>query len=159
MDAAVRIERGGLGDGPALAALRWAWAQERAGGGTTVFDGFEVFAATFRQWLEAAGGHFPVLARLGDAPIGMAWLAVVDRVPDVDRPVRQASLVQTIVVLAEHRNRGVGAGLLREVVAQARECGLDHLEVHPSERSLPFYRRMGFGGAGASLRLRLGSRL
>ena len=31
MDAAVRIERGGAGDGPALAALRRARARERGG--------------------------------------------------------------------------------------------------------------------------------
>ena len=51
MDAAVRIERGGVGDGPALAALRWARAQERSDGGTTGVHRFEAFAAVPRMML------------------------------------------------------------------------------------------------------------
>jgi GNAT superfamily N-acetyltransferase len=151
----VRIRRGGVGDVRALAALRWSWARER--GSAPTDEGFDAFAASFGRWLRGAAGHHPVLGLCGEDAIGMGWLAVVERVPDVDRPVRQAGLVQSTVVLPEHRARGIGARIVAEIVDHARELDLDYLEVHPSERSYPFYRRLGFGGDGPTLRLPLRS--
>lgn len=136
----------------ALAGLRWAWAGERGPRETLYAD----FAPAFAAWFgRAAGSHTAVLARRGTAPLGMGWLAAVERVPDVDRPVRRSGLVQTVYVGPAHRCAGVGQVIIQVVLDQARRLELEYVEVHPSARSFPFYRRLGFEGRGATLRLRL----
>ena len=44
---------------------------------------------------------------------------------------------------------------MRELIEGARKEGLDYLVVHPSPRSFPFYRRLGFTGEGILLSLDL----
>jgi len=49
--------------------------------------------------------------------------------------------------LPEHRDRGVGSALLKAVMNHARLCGAVRIVLSPSERSVPFYQRAGFGPA------------
>ena len=136
----------------ALAGLRRDWARER-GQDTTAPA---AFVAAFVAWTErTAGAHTAFLARRADVPVGMGWLAVVERVPDVDRPVRRSGLVQSVFVLPAQRDRGLGEVLVTALLDHARRQDLDYVEVHPSERSFPFYRRLGFENGGGTLRLRL----
>jgi GNAT superfamily N-acetyltransferase len=53
--------------------------------------------------------------------------------------------------LAEYRNQGIGRHLLGAVLGHARQHGFARVVLSPSERSVPFYRRAGFGPAGALL--------
>ncbi len=158
-DVRVVVARPGA-DSAALAGLRWAWAFEKGdvGGDPGVPD--PGFVAEFARWVAAnASSHTGFLAYDavgGDGrAVGMAWLAAVERVPDVTRPVRRNGFVQTAYVLPERRDAGVGAALLAALVERARVLGLEYLLVSPSERSVPFYRRLGFDGDHRlSLRLR-----
>ncbi|MFD4640593.1 GNAT family N-acetyltransferase [Lentzea sp. NPDC058436] len=50
-------------------------------------------------------------------------------------------------MLAAHRNRGVGTTLLDTAVAHARDRGCARIVLSPSERSVSFYERAGFGPA------------
>jgi GNAT superfamily N-acetyltransferase len=149
----IAVRRAGRADGPALAALRWAWAGER---GVAAHGSFDRFAVDFARWLRSRGaGHRPVIAVRGAEPVGMGWLAVVERVPDVDRPERRAGLVQTVFVRAADRGDGVGAKIVSEILRMASSGSLDYLEVHPSPASFSFYRRLGFQGSDQTLRLDL----
>lgn len=143
-------------DSAALAALRWAWAVEK---GEVAGERGSVdpeFAERFALWVAAnARTHAAFLAGRVDGtggnggtgdPVGMAWLVTVERVPDVTRPVRRAGLVQSVFVLPEHRDAGIGGLLLAALLDTARGRSLDYLLVSPSARSVPFYRRLGFAG-------------
>jgi GNAT superfamily N-acetyltransferase len=148
----VRVRRAGGADAAALADLRWAWACERA----SPQRSYQEFVADFSAWVTGATtSHVPFLAEGPAGPVGMAWLAVVHRVPDVDRPVRQAGLVQSVYVQPDHRNVRIGHRLVESVVDHARSLGLDYLEVHPTVRSLPFYERLAFTATARTLRRRL----
>jgi GNAT superfamily N-acetyltransferase len=68
---------------------------------------------------------------------------------------RLAGHLQSVYVLPEHRNAGVGAALVAAALDAARARGFDYVIVHPSERSFPLYRRAGFGPTGAVLRIDL----
>jgi len=50
-------------------------------------------------------------------------------------------------VLPEHRDGGIGAALVDALVTHARELGCVRIVLSPSDRSVPFYQRAGFGPA------------
>jgi GNAT superfamily N-acetyltransferase len=119
--------------------LRVAWGREW---GAADDPGF---AATFAQWVrENAATHTAFVAVDGDAVVGMAWLALYRRPPSPERGMRVHGDVQTVYVIPEHRDAGVGRALLDAIVAEGRRLGLHRLTVQTSERSVPFYARAGF---------------
>jgi GNAT superfamily N-acetyltransferase len=141
-----------LSDAVALAHLRWTWrAVERDERGDP-----ERFRGDFATWMaEHERTHVPYLVEAGGSAVGMAWLAVVERIPGPELWTRLSGILQSVYVLPEHRNRGLGNLLIRQVIEGAAAKGLDYLSVHPSPRSFPFYRRLGFGGEGRLLFLDL----
>ena len=147
MSVVVRAAAPGT-DTAALARLRWAWAFEKDAVPPGSGDGpSPEFLAAFATWVAAnALRHKAFLALAGERPVGMAWLAVIERVPDALLPVRRSGLVQSVFVLPGHRDGGVGALLMAALVDEARARSLDYLLVNPSRRSVPFYRRLGFAG-------------
>ena len=50
-------------------------------------------------------------------------------------------------VLAGYRDRGVGRLLVDALLDHARATGLVRVVLSPTERSVPFYERAGFGPA------------
>jgi GNAT superfamily N-acetyltransferase len=141
-------------DSRALAALRWAWRVTElgeAGMGRAEFD------AAFAEWHRVhASTHLAWVAEDGTATVGMAWLATIERVPGPAAWTRLAGHLQSVYVLPAHRNAGVGAALVTAALEDASARGLGYVIVHPSERSFPFYRRLGFGETGRLLELRHG---
>ncbi len=64
------------------------------------------------------------------------------------RPSRWGYLGNAFV-LAVYRNQGIGRQLLDAVLGYAGQNGFARVVLSPSERSIPFYRRAGFGPADA----------
>ncbi|MGH9020031.1 MAG: GNAT family N-acetyltransferase, partial [Acidimicrobiales bacterium] len=127
------VERGQVGlDRDAYAELMAAWTHRHR--------------ATHRAFLVEEFG----VAR------GVAWLALLERVPSPESPRRRSGMLQNVYLAPEHRNRGLGAALVAGVVEHAWAEGLDYLMVHHSPRSGDFYRRLGFVPPDAELELRLG---
>jgi GNAT superfamily N-acetyltransferase len=135
-----------------LATLRFQWRSlERGEWGSDE----EVFSKELRHWLRAhESSHVPFLALDDERPIGMAWLAIVERIPGPAFFVRRSGYVQSVYVTPAQRSRGVGTELMVQLVSAARELGLDYLAVHPSEQSFEFYRRLGFENTTRVLELR-----
>ena len=62
----------------------------------------------------------------------------------------KAALFEDLVVAPEHRKRGIGAALLKHVVAQARAEGVLRITLltdMQNERAQAMYRRVGFVGS------------
>lgn len=147
------VHRAGLDDAADLARLRYRWRVDEKGerGGEP-----ERFAADLRAWWEAyPSTHLAWLARVDGVAVGMAWLAVVPRVPGPEHFDRLAGNLQSVYVEPEHRGAGLAASLVAAVVGHARAAGLGYLTVHPSERSYPVYHRAGFVETGEVLELGL----
>jgi len=149
-DASAR--RGGPSDAQELARLRWIWrAVERTEKGDP-----DRFRAEFEGWIsEHEHSHIPYLVEVGGFVVGMAWLAIIERIPGPEIWKRLSGHIQSVYVTEEHRDGGLGSLLIRELIEGARREGLDYLLVHPSPRSFPFYRRLGFTGEGSLLSLDL----
>jgi ribosomal protein S18 acetylase RimI-like enzyme len=137
----------------ALAALRWVWRVEEAGedGGSR-----ETFVSTFRIWLhDHRESHHGCLALYEEQPVGIAWPAITDRIPDPRRVERRSGHVQSVFVRESHRNRSIGSVMLRELIVDARAMELDYLVLHPTINSVPLYRRHGFAVSDGLMELRL----
>jgi GNAT superfamily N-acetyltransferase len=149
-DVDIRLARDD--DHHGIAALRHRWRRERGEQG----EDLATFEHTLGQWMhEHRASHVAFIAVRAGVPVGMAWLAVVERVPGPERFVRRSGDVQSVYVVPEARGHGVGADLALLVIATAREMGLAHLSLHPSERAVPLYQRLGFEGSERLLGLQL----
>lgn len=106
----------------------------------------EAFEADLADWwAEHAQSHIPFVARAsGSDVVGMAWLALVPRVPRPGRLDRLSADVQSVFVVPAHRGRGIGAALVEAVTQHALQLGAAHVTVHSSEGAVPLYERLGF---------------
>lgn len=138
------------GELAAVAELRWQWLLESDGAAPAAVDR-EDFVRHFVAWAgqNAASHRCMVLAR--DAQIagiteiiGMAWLAVVHRVPTPRALHRASGDLQCVYVVPEARDAGLGGRLITETLGRARELGLERVTVHSSPRAVPAYARQGF---------------
>lgn len=116
------------------------------------------FRHDFGHWVaDHRDSHLPFVVEADGSPVGMAWLAIIERIPGPQKWTRLSGAIQSVYVLAECRNAGLGSLLMGELIEGARRLGVDYLSVHPSPLSFPFYRRLGFGGEGSLLFLALDS--
>ncbi|GAA1305687.1 GNAT family N-acetyltransferase [Pseudonocardia xinjiangensis] len=137
----------------ALAQLRRAWLEERAG--RPVEDpGFE---AAFEQWwrVELPRRTF-WLAEVGTPRSGFTAIGSINVVEIVHMPrpgTRGGRIghVGNAFVLAAFADRGVPAALLSAALEHARERRYRRLLLAPTSGSAAFYRRAGFASAGEQL--------
>lgn len=59
--------------------------------------------------------------------------------------------VQSVYVLPEYRDAGVGSTLIAAVLRYADDVRLEHVTVHANDRALPLYKRAGFTADGELL--------
>ena len=143
-----------LSDASELARLRWIWrAVERDETGDP-----SRFRIDFGDWMaDHHRSHLPFVVEVDGSAVGMAWLVIIERIPGPEKWTRLLGAIQSVYVVADHRNNGLGSLLIGRLVAEAERINLDYLSVHPSPLSFPFYRRLGFTGEGSLLFLALNS--
>ncbi|MFD5245087.1 GNAT family N-acetyltransferase [Amycolatopsis sp. NPDC058340] len=140
----VSIRQAGERDVPTLAALRRAWTEEQSGK-PVEDDGFE---ERFACWYAAeASRRSAFLAELDGEAVGMVNLALIERMPRPGLSATRWAYLGNAFVLATHRDREIGAALVDAALAYARACGCDRVVLSPTDRSVPFYLRAGFGPA------------
>jgi GNAT superfamily N-acetyltransferase len=134
------IRIAGVADAPALAALRRAWTAEQYGEADD--EGFE---ARFLDWFERESARrVSWLAEVPGGAVGMMNLAVFDRMPSPGWDAGSWGYLSNAFVLAAYRDQGVGSLLLRALLGYADDHGYVRVVLHPSERAIPFYARLGF---------------
>src|ERR1044071_7809980 len=80
------------------------------------------FRELFSTWLgQHQSTHMPFVVDMDGVIAGMAWMMVAERVPSRDRRDRRFGDVQSVYVVPEMRNSGVGAALLNHVLDEARQ--------------------------------------
>lgn len=129
-------------DVAALAQLRHRWRAGERGEDGAALD--EYMVGIGEWWRANRATHHAFVAWRNGAPVAMAWLALVERVPGPSLAARRSAYVQSVYVTPDERNAGIGAKVVDAALRLARDAGCDYVAVHPSERSFPFYRRLGF---------------
>lgn len=125
-----------------VARLRWQWIAEK---GEAPQGNPEEFTAALTAWArEHRDSHRCFVALLEDEVVGMAWLALVPRVPTPSAPQRFSGDVQSVYVAPELRDAGLGGRLIDEILTVARKAGYERVTVHSSPGAVPMYERHGF---------------
>lgn len=132
-------------DVPGLARLLWLDtrheepAQRDAG----------AFAAELAKWWAARpDSHAAFVARLpGPGIVGMAWVALIARVPRPGATSRVSADIQSVFVIPEHRGRGIGSALVDAAAEHATRTGALRVTVHSGRRAVPVYERLGFASS------------
>ncbi|MFC7622067.1 GNAT family N-acetyltransferase [Microlunatus sp. GCM10028923] len=140
----MRISEADSGDVAGLARLLWVNAH-----GEEPTRPPDTFAGELaRWWADRPGSHLAYVARL-DPPelVGMAWVALVPRVPRPGNLGRMSADIQTVFVLPEHRGRGIGSALVDAAAEHAIRLGALHVTVHSGHRAVPVYERLGFASS------------
>ncbi|MBB5955759.1 GNAT superfamily N-acetyltransferase [Saccharothrix tamanrassetensis] len=139
-DIAIRPVR--AGELPAVAELRRRWVQEVYG---TTHTTVEEFAPQFVAWAQKNESSHRCMVLLRDeVVIGVAWLAITERVPHPRVFERTSGDVQCVYVTPDERGRGLGGELIKAVLAWASDLGLERVTVHSSDRAISAYSRHGF---------------
>jgi GNAT superfamily N-acetyltransferase len=137
----VTVRRATPADAPALAGLRWSRATQDHG---HQGDNRAELVAAMADWMRTHPGHQAYVAELGGEVVGMAWLALLDRVPTATSYSRRGGDVLSVFVVPGLRNRGVGARLMAAILQEASRLELEQVTVHSSSRAVPFYERNGW---------------
>jgi GNAT superfamily N-acetyltransferase len=130
-----------------IIGLRTEWTREQDG---DVEDpGFD---QRFAEWFaRESARRITWLAEAGDRAVGMMNLTVFERMPRPGHPPSRWGYLGNAFVLEAYRSQGVGGKLIGALLDYADDNGFARVVLSPSERSIPFYERAGFGPADALL--------
>ena len=141
------IRRADNADLSEIIGLRSEWTREQDGD-VDEADFDERFAGWF---VREAARRITWLAEAGGRAVGMMNLTVFERMPRPGRPPSRWGYLGNAFILPAYRNQGVGGKLIDTVLDYADNNGFVRVVLSPTELSIPFYERVGFGPADALL--------
>jgi GNAT superfamily N-acetyltransferase len=146
-----------LGDLDNLAAARWAFRTDDAT--EPPIEPEQAFVRRYQALVRAALKSQRLVYWLAETADGelAAHMAVfiVSGIPRPSRSRDQWGYLTDCYTRPAFRNRGIGQELLRHAAAWAQRQDLEMLLVWPSDRSVSFYARAGFGPDDEARVLRL----
>lgn len=98
------------------------------------------------------------LAELGGVVVGTASMMVM---PNVTYGCAPTAFVEAVVVVADHRRRGIATAMLRHALGDARRGGCNKVQLlshkrHASDGAHRLYTSLGFEAEAEGFRLYLG---
>lgn len=128
-----------------LARLLWLNSTPDQQAGQSI----ESFAVDLHAWwTDHNDSHLAFIARPAESEVvGMAWLALVPRVPRPGITTRRSADIQSVFVLPEHRGKRIGSALVQAASDHALHLGAGHVTVHSGRRAVPVYERLGFASS------------
>ncbi|WP_329571865.1 GNAT family N-acetyltransferase [Kitasatospora sp. NBC_01266] len=138
----MRISQANPDDVADLARLLWLDTHHEDPAERSVDD----FAAQLAQWWATRqDSHVAFVARLLQPEIvGMAWVALVPRVPRPGATSRLSADIQSVFVMPEQRGQGIGSALVEAASEHATRLGSLRVTVHSGRTAVPVYERLGF---------------
>lgn len=106
------------------------------------------FLERCRRWMTerlSMGNTWKCWLALEDAaPVGAAWLQLIEKLPN---PVGEPELhgyISSLYVTSNRRGSGIGSGLLQACLRESETRGADAVFLWPTPRSRTLYERHGF---------------
>lgn len=142
MDSLVIVRAAEPDDLESLAALKEEWAALSAP--ASAAERAE-FVRSLGRWMDERGASVHCrVAELDGTLVGMAWLIIFERVPDVRNIRRQTGDIQSVFVRPGFRGAGIGRRLVRALTAVADEMGIARVTVSANSRAASLYEALGF---------------
>lgn len=99
-------------------------------------------------WTDHDDSHHAFVARLAESDVvGMAWLALVPRVPRPGVTTRRSADIQSVFVVPEQRGNRIGSALVQAASEHASRLGAGRVTVHSGRKAVPVYERLGFASS------------
>ena len=138
----MRISQADADDVADLARLLWLDTRDEEPAQRDV----DAFAAELAQWWAVhRDSHLAFVARLlRPGIVGMAWVALVPRVPRPGATSRLSADIQSVYVMPQQRGQGIGSALVAAASEQAARLGSLRVTVHSGRKAVPVYERLGF---------------
>lgn len=103
------------------------------------------FIQALGEWMDTMGDSLVCrVAEVNGALVGMAWMVIFERVPDIHNRKRATGDIQSVFVASEYRGQGIGLALVRAVCETADILGISRVMVSVNERAAALYIRAGF---------------
>jgi GNAT superfamily N-acetyltransferase len=106
-------------------------------------DSWEVRRSHYVSLFEDDPSAFVLIATAATGPVGYALVQV--RGPEESWDTGPVAVLETLAVLPSHRRHGIGAALVRAMMAELRGLGIGHWEVATiaaNEEARRFYERL-----------------
>jgi GNAT superfamily N-acetyltransferase len=153
----VEIRVASEADAPHLALLKVSWSHPNDPDFIPDPAVAREFAPALAQWMRERGEQsLAILARVDGQPVGMAWLAIFHRVPNVGDLERRSGDVQSVLVLPRFRGRGIGRAMMQALVDEADRRGIREVFVSSSTMARRTYEGVGFRASPRLLQRPLG---
>jgi GNAT superfamily N-acetyltransferase len=138
----MQVSRAGKNDLADLARLLWLDTMEEQPAPAEL----EAFTADLDGWWAAhRQSHGAFVARVAEPGIvGMAWVALLPRVPRPGAVDRLSADIQSVFVVPDHRGQGIGSAVVDAAARYATGLGATRVTVHSGRRAVPVYERLGF---------------
>lgn len=108
----------------------------------------DAFATDLTSWWATHGStHHAFIAQPHETEheiVGMAWVALLPRIPRPGATRRFSADIQTVFVESQHRGYGIGSALVDAAAAHAEHAGAARVTVHSGRAAVPMYQRLGF---------------
>ncbi|MGX9899554.1 N-acetyltransferase family protein [Arthrobacter sp. SA17] len=125
-----------------LAALKEAWALLPR---PVPESELREFAEDLAAWIRSQGQSLEChVAEIDGELVGMAWLVLFERVPDIHDRTRLTGDIQSVYVLPKHRQQGIGSALVRSLIDAADERGVPRVTVSANAAAAEMYSAAGF---------------
>lgn len=137
----VRVRSASPDDAAELARLKLLWSGTSDPVGATAQE----FTHDLREWMLRLDEA--VVCAVAESPsglVGMGWLVIFERAPNVDDRHRLSGDVQSVYVETGWRGRGIGRAVLRHLLDEADARGIPRVTVSANERAASLYRGLGF---------------
>ncbi|WP_285038046.1 GNAT family N-acetyltransferase [Plantibacter sp. lyk4-40-MEA-4] len=104
-----------------------------------------LFAHDLVSWIAVdPDSRVCLVAVVDDRVVGMAWLVVFSRAPNIGALRRLTGDVQSVFVRPEFRGRGIAGRLIDGLLDAARARDIGRVSVSANEDAAPVYLRAGF---------------
>lgn len=125
-----------------LVALKEAWAELSR---PVSESERREFGEDLAAWMRSQGQALMCrVAEIDGELVGMAWLVLFERVPDIHDRTRLTGDIQSVYVLPQHRQRGIGGELVRSLTDAADERGVPRVTVSANAAAASIYSAEGF---------------
>jgi GNAT superfamily N-acetyltransferase len=144
MTGSPRVRPASPSDASALARLRLAFRSEVA----EPSEPAPAFLERCERWMAArlAGPAWRAwIAEADGAPVGTAWLQVLEKLPNPVAEPEWHGYVSSLYVDPAWRGSGLGSELLAACLAECERREVDAVLLWPTPRSRSLYLRHGFG--------------